>query len=418
MADLQGSNQFSTLNGHFKETYADRIQDLRPEGVKLLKNIPFMKSEKMPGNFYHAPVTLSYEHGFTYGGSSGSAFALEQAINSIHGDAQVRGSEIVLRSYLSVGAASRAVNSKASFISETKFIVENMYKSFVKRLEIGLLYGQMGIGEVESITGTVLKIEDHEWASGIWSGSENMPITILSNDGTTLRGHTTVASVNIDTKEVTLSSAPAGVVATDIIYFKTAAVAGPTFNEFAGIHKIITNTGTLFNISAATYNLWKGNLQDVGTNFAGGEASLSFAKIEEGISKAMAKGLSDEEIMLLCSPKAFSDLIVEQSAKRQYDSSYSNMKFENGGRSITFFAASGKIVVEASIYCKEGYAYGLPLSSYVRIGSSDVTFDQPGLEGKFVMLKEDYNAYEFRAMCDQSVFSPAPGLSILFRYIA
>lgn len=63
MTDKAGSNTFQTLNGHFKETYSDRLEYLIPEGVKVLKSIEFIKAEKMPGNLYHQPVILSNEHG-------------------------------------------------------------------------------------------------------------------------------------------------------------------------------------------------------------------------------------------------------------------------------------------------------------------------------------------------------------------
>jgi hypothetical protein len=49
MADAQGANTVQSLDGHFKQIYADRIQDLIPDGVKLLKRIDFVKAEKMAG---------------------------------------------------------------------------------------------------------------------------------------------------------------------------------------------------------------------------------------------------------------------------------------------------------------------------------------------------------------------------------
>lgn len=295
-----------------------------------------------------------------------------------------------------------------------------MLKSFAKRLEIQLMYGQSseGIGVVESISTTTIKIEDHQWASGIWSGGEGMAISIFSADGTTLRGNTTIASVDLDAKEIVTSTDLSGsVVATDIIHFKSAVEAGPTYKEFAGIHKIITNTGTLFNVNAASYNLWKGNTVEVGTNFSGGEAVLSFAKVEEGVSKAMAKGLMDEEVTVFCSPLSFKNLITEQAALRQYDSSYKPGEFEQGAKSIKFHGPNGLIEIVPSIYVKEGYAYMIPVKEFMRIGSSDITFEQPGFEGKFVFLKEDYNAYEMRLYTDQALFTSKPGLCVLFTFI-
>ena len=52
-----------TLNGFFKETYADKLAELIPDGVKLLNKIKFMSKDKQPGNLYHQPIILGLEHG-------------------------------------------------------------------------------------------------------------------------------------------------------------------------------------------------------------------------------------------------------------------------------------------------------------------------------------------------------------------
>ena len=49
------ANTFTTLNGNFKEIYADKIETLVPEGLKLINKVPFMKGEKVLGNLYHQP---------------------------------------------------------------------------------------------------------------------------------------------------------------------------------------------------------------------------------------------------------------------------------------------------------------------------------------------------------------------------
>ncbi len=408
----QDNNDFSTMNAIFKEAYADRVKDLIPDGTKLLNMITFTAAEKQPGNLYHQPVTLGLEHGFTYGGTGGTAFALRNGIASTHEDAQIRGHEMVLRSYLSVGAVSRS-KGKNSFIQASKLIVENMLKSFARRLEVQLMYGQAdgGLGVIESISTNTIKIEDHEWAPGIWSGSEKMPVEIRSSAGA-LRGEAEVTAVRLADKEVDVDSMPAGAVATDVLFY-----AGAFGKEFAGIHKIITNSGSLFNIDASAFSLWSGNLVDVGTDFAGSEAVLSFAKIEEAIAVAMEKGLADEDVYVLCNPKSWNNLLTEQTAKRRYDSSYSESKLEDGAKALTFYGQNGQIEIHSTIYCKEGFAYVLPKSCYTRIGSSDVTLEQPGFEGKFLKLLENANAYEMRAYTDQALFCSQPGTSTLLRYI-
>jgi len=409
---MSTTNTFTSLNTIFKEAYADRVKDLIPEGVKLLNMIDFQSADKQPGNFYNQPVTLGLEHGFTYGGTAANGFALRNGVASAHENAQIRGAEMVLRSYLAVGAVSRS-KGKNSFIQASKLIVENMLKSFARRLEVQLLYGQAdgGIGVVESITGLVVKIEDHEWAAGIWSGSEKMPIEVRSSAGA-LRGESNITAVSLADKTITLDSVPAGTIATDVIYY-----AGAFDKEFAGIHKIITNTSTLFNIDSSSFSLWQGNLVDVGTNFSGGEAVLTFAKVEEAIAAAMEKGLMDEDVICLVNPRSWNNLLTEQAAKRQYDSSYDASNLENGSRALTFYGQNGKIEIHSSIYCKEGFAYVLPMSCYMRIGSSDITLEQPGFEGKFIKLLENANAYEMRAYTDQALFCSQPGTSTLLRFI-
>lgn len=349
---------------------------------------------------------------FTYGGTGGTAFALRNGVASSHEDAQIRGHEMVLRSYLSVGAVSRS-KGKNSFIQASKLIVENMLKSFARRLEVQLMYGQAdgGIGVIASIATNTLSIEPEEWAPGIWSGSEKMPIEIRSSAGA-LRGEAEVTSVDLGARSVDIDSVPAGTVATDVLFY-----AGAFGKEFAGIHKIITNTGVLFNIDASQFSLWNGNTVEVGTNFSGGEAVLSFAKVEEAIAVAMEKGLADEDVYVLCNPRSWNNLLTEQTAKRMYDSSYSSSKLEDGATAITFYGQNGKIEIHSSIYCKEGYAYVCPKSCYTRIGSSDVTLEQPGFEGKFLKLLENANAYEMRAYTDQALFCAQPGTSTLLTFI-
>ena len=53
MADLTSSNSIATLNGLFKMVYGDNVENLIPDGVELMKDIPFVKSEKRLGNEFN-----------------------------------------------------------------------------------------------------------------------------------------------------------------------------------------------------------------------------------------------------------------------------------------------------------------------------------------------------------------------------
>lgn len=75
------ANTFSdTLNGLFKERYADKLKDLIPEGLKLYKMVEFLPKEKSLGNLYHQPVILGQEHGVTFASSDDDAFNLQAPI--------------------------------------------------------------------------------------------------------------------------------------------------------------------------------------------------------------------------------------------------------------------------------------------------------------------------------------------------
>lgn len=400
------ANTLANLNGLFKEAYADKLETLIPDGVKLFKMIDFMPKDKSPGNLYHQPVILGLEHGVTFASSDDDAFNLNAPVAGQIKDAQVKGNPVVLRSVLGYVSASRAAQGgQKAFMDATKFLVANMLRSITKKLEIEMLYGMMGYGSVASVAGNVITITSAEWASGIWSGGENMPLEVRDATGATARGECSIASVDLDAKTITVNALPAGTIATDVIWHK-----GAYGNEFAGIHKILTNTGTLFNINATTYNLWKGN------SYSAASAALSLAKIERAIALAVQKGL-DGDVHCMISPKTWADLLVEQTALRKFDSSYSRETAESGSKSIKFYGQNGMITIEPSIYVKEGYGYILSLDEWSRVGSSDVTFKRPAMDGEFFRELENSAGYELRAYSDMALFCSAPGKQVLITAI-
>lgn len=393
-----------TLNGLFKEVYAKELKNLIPEGVKLLKAIPFAKREAQLGNLYHQPVILGLEHGVTFAGATDDAFTLQAAIAGSIKDAQVQGTQLVLRSVLGLAAASRAAGGDGkAFMSATKFLVANMIRSVTKKLEIEMLYGQIGYATLAatlSSGNTVATIPDAEWAPGIWAGAEGMPIEIKDTTGATSRGTANVSSVDFAARTVTLDGAIASVVSTDVIWHRYAYG-----NEFAGIHKIITNTGTLFNISAATYAMFKGN-----TYAAGG--ALTFNKIQDAIAKAVEKGL-ENDVLVIVNPVIWADLLNEQAALRMYDQSYKSDGVVSGSKEIKFYGQNGMIEIMPSIYCKQGYAYVISPEEFMRVGSTDVTFNRPGKEGEFFRDMDSSAGYELRCYTDQALFCAAPAKNVI-----
>ena len=351
------------------------------------------------------PVILGLEHGVTFAGSDEDAFNLNAPVAGQVKDAQVKGSPVVLRSLLGYVAASRAaLGGQKAFMDATKFLVANMLRSMAKKLEIEMLYGQMGYAAVASATGAAVTIATAEWAPGIWAGAEGMPIEIRDSAGSVSRGEFKVISVNMDTRVITLNAdaAAAGVIATDVIWHK-----GAYGNEFPGIHKILSiSSGTLFNIDVGTYNLFRGNV------FSAGSAALSFTKLNLAAARAVEKGL-EGPLYAMVNPRAWANMLSDQAALRRYDGSYSAGKMENGGEKLAFHSQNGLIEIEPSIYVKEGYAYLLSIDDWFRVGSTDMTFKRPGQGEEFFRDLENSAAYELRLYSDQALFCMAPARCVL-----
>jgi hypothetical protein len=400
-------NSVGTLNGFFKETYASKLEELIPDGVKLMNKIKFMSKDKQPGNLYHQPVILGLEHGVTFAASDEDAFNLLAPVAGQIRDAQVRGNPVVLRSVLGYAAASRAaLGGQAAFMDATKFLVANMLRSMAKKLEIEMIYGQVGYGTISSAASApTYTITTAEWAPGIWAGAEGMPIEIRDSNGV-LRGGATVQSVDMSLRTITLNAIIPGVSSTDVIWHK-----GAYGNEFPGIHKILSiSSGTLFNIDVGTYNLFRGN------SYSASSGALSFTKLNLAVARAVEKGL-DGKVLALVNPRGWANLLSDQAALRKYDQSYKRDVAENGMESIRFYSQNGEIEIEPSIYVKEGYAYIISLDEWMRVGSTDMTFKRPGQGEEFFRDLENAAGYELRLYSDQAIFCMAPGRNVLVNNI-
>jgi hypothetical protein len=167
------------------------------------------------------------------------------------------------------------------------------------------------------------------------------------------------------------------------------------------------NTGLMFGIDAAQYELWEG------TQFALPSPDvLSFSVIQQAITKGVEKGL-DKDVTVLCNPGHWDDLLTEQAALRMYDSSYSTNVAENGARTIKFHSQNGMVEIVPYIHVKQGHAFIICKDDWRRIGSTDVTFKRPGQADKYLLELSSHAGVELRAYTDQAVLCIKPGRQIL-----
>lgn len=408
------------LDGLFKQIYAPTINDLIPEVAKLKKLIPFSAREKQLGDFYNQPVILTGEQGVTYAAPGAGAFDLNDSVAMTMKNAQVQGYQMALRSSISYDTASRAsTGGERAFRGAFDLVVENMMESVTKRLEINMLYGQSGIATASSTysapsaTTESITMTEASWATGIWSGLENAQVNFrTAADALVSSGADsifTVTTVNVNTRTVIFTGTSTGCTALN----SALGTPGVTvwFNgsygaEAPGLQKIITNTGLLFNINASTYNLWQGN------TFSASSGELTMKKVQAAVSLAVQRGLN-EKATVLVNPDTWADLNSSLAALRMFDGSYTSNEGKNGFQSITYYGQNGEIEILAHNCVKLGDAFIVPLKRIKRIGSTDVTFNTPGMNNEQFFLQIANKAgYELRLYTDQSLFIEYPARTV------
>ena len=413
------SNTVTTLNGLFKEVYAPMLKWLMPKSLRLQNLVDFVPADQQPGNNFNQPVVLQHEHGFTYAAAGSGAFTISAAIPGQIKNAQVVGSQMLLESLLDYESAHRASNGgKRAYVQATQYMVENMWQSTRKRLEIDLMYGQVGLGTVASVTtaaNSVITVTTAEWAPGIWSGMEGAILEFFTAALTT--EHVTaltvkILSVDLAARTITVdqdlvTGPPTGgaVAANDVIMFAGQRTTS-AHNTMAGLHAILANTGTLFGLSAATYSLWKSCAQSAGA------ANLSFEVLQRAVAQATGKGL-DEDQLLIVNPLTFATLLTDQAALRRHGDPNKSQAYVIGAEGLEFHSQVGKITIQPSIYCKEGYAYLFAPDLFHRVGATDITFRLQDRGDEFFRHHETTAAYALRNYSNQALFTEAPGKACL-----
>ena len=94
------------LNALFKEVYADRLERLIPDNVRLQTDIKFSEADST-GDVFVQPVMLTEEQGFTHSNDKTNAFAINDAIPADYRDAHVDGVSLVLKSQISYQQAAK-----------------------------------------------------------------------------------------------------------------------------------------------------------------------------------------------------------------------------------------------------------------------------------------------------------------------
>lgn len=379
----------SKLNGWFKSKYGT-FQDNIPDVAKFSAAIgPIVKAQKVGRNF-NFPVELSLPQGTTYAAAGDGAFAFEETIPGEMKEATIDGSQILVSDIIDYESAAKAVEEgEEAYGDAGERMIKRMRKAGHKRIELSMWYGQASLGAISTLpasTGTSTKavvITTASWATGIWTGMKGMKLEVYDPTLTTRRGQVggyyQIDSVAVSTRTLTMTAKTSAGVAQDAVWTDVSAVAvadvfipkGSYGKDMAGINKIVTNTGSLFGIDAATYELWAGN------TFSAGSVAFTFKKLQDAIADAVGKGL-DEKATCYVSNRTWANLCADQAALRKYDASYTKAKAENGFRSLLFASQNGELEIMPHSIIKEGEAFIVPTDRFLKIGAQDLSPNVPG----------------------------------------
>jgi hypothetical protein len=326
----------------FKKVYG-KANDLRPKGDIIDDLFPFEEG-KLVGDKYVEDFVLGDSVGITWAGTSQDAFAIEPAIAGSVKQSEIAPSQTVLTDILSWGFMSRSAGGdEAAFFDGTKFLMKNHISSHNSLVTISKLYGQssQGLGSVSyaaagtvyrgatySNSGTVtltkkdgttiafttgvnttskaILFAPGQFASGFWVGKKGVRIEqVLASTGAVVASGSLV-SWDARLGYITVDFTP--VVATGIDSHYIAYKGWAAGKCMVGMNKILTNTGSLFGISAADEPLWSGNVIPLGGK------KFNLKAIHEGVSDAVNAGGLDEPLDIIVSPRCFGQMASDEAS--------------------------------------------------------------------------------------------------------
>lgn len=304
--------------------------------------------------------------------------------------------------------------------------LDGMSLGGLKKLEALMLHGQRGLGQVEFLSDVVatsyqgtsgfaidLGITAGTWIEALFLASERHGFSLFANsagvptgaalntatnsiwDGQSQTGLALIAvmpsatlanytgTANDGTRVIRLwsSSGTGGGAGVGIIGgiaynsisgqsvhvgFESAGSAASGFNEFAGFGVMASNTGTLFNINAATYSMWRGNL-----NSTGGVVKLP--EIIRAAARSINAGAKGKRMRAVVPTELFAQLGNDEAALRRY--SGREATGVGGMQNIECYLPLGGVLeVMGHPLQKAGEVLIYPPEGTMRVGSMDVDF--------------------------------------------
>ena len=420
------------LNALFKEVYRDKVENLVPEGIQLLKDVPFSEKEKV-GESLQVAVRASDKNNFTFTNDAISAVRLQQPIPSRYLTASVRPTTVVLQAQLSYQQAAKAASKKKSIEEGTQEIFSSLKLSMERRLEDAFFNGSADIAPIDELkfttdpedadanpriimvagtdivrtfpTGTMLWPTDED--------TERIKDTVVSitrgvnpfgrtgREGTLVASGLKIKSINADRLTITFDTTDATLILNHHVSNPTSSrtTRGDSFiferqlpvdHSLLGLEQLLTTTsGALYGIQVDDPSgYWTPGAYAVG-------GKLTVDHIIKAAEVAVPNGLEGRACLYI-STAAFANLALELDKNLQ-----SFMGLE-----VPY--SKGVVEVKPSIYVKTDKGYLIKPEDCKRIGTTAPTFNTPGLEQGPFHRMEGNNGFIITLYTEQALFISKP----------
>lgn len=431
------TNTVDTMDGLHKEVYGDGPLNVIPETDILQRKVPFSEGT-MLGDVFVEQVILADEGGITEAAPGDGGFKLLSAVAMTSKKAKFDGRQILIRGNADYEVMSKATAAGAkAFKSASQTLVDSLNASIRHRIEWNSFYGQKEVARADSsvnatATTTTVTFHDEHWADQAFTGKEGHKVAFYDSAGTNLVSSGadaifTITSVDNDNFKMVITGTATGITALDsdlgsadqYMYWLGSVGVDQTngyppstlaSKSMYGLHDLITNTGTRFEIAANTYSLWKGNTKDCGSG------PLTLQKILSGLGIAQARGGLASPVSVFCNPVTWNNVASDQAALRRFGGERGR-DAENGFEFIKFYSASGPVELIGHGMVKRSHAFAVPIKKVKRVGSADVTFKTPGMGDKMWIHLPDNAAAQLRAYSNQQIFIENPAQCVFFENI-
>ena len=448
-------NSQATAAGIFKDVWKESVYDPFPFLTPIMSDLK-LESGQEAGNLFHVPVMMQLEHGITYapasstpGASASNAYIKPRA--GLIPDAKVQGVQTYGRSYIAyeammdtlnkLGESGDAVAKKRAVVGATKAVVGSLGKSLALRSEMLALHGggAKGLGTIsavstvqatsyEGVSGFAIdvRIDDDEWAPGLWPVLMGATLDIYSVAATGVKQNTAAHTapspiattqtglVLIDMQPTALlsgltgssekvlrlwhsvnaSGAAAAAVGT-AIFLESGGPLSAGAREMLGIDTMARcgsgETGqpsVIHQLDSSTYTMWKGN------NITGSGPTY-LDKLLLHMATPFNFGVIGTKYRAVVAGKQFAQFAADEASLRRYDGAVKEAK--NGFSRLTFTAQGGnEIEVLGHPFQKEGKITCYPVDEIHRVGSAELSFLKSTSSGMTLDIP-DVAAQEIRA---------------------